>query len=178
MLAMNHITLLLLLPFFTQFSEVEPAAKPNLVRKPRFPDSQISVMGFVYCDICSNNSFSRNSYFLSGAEVRIDCQFKVLSEKTKEEVSISVNRTTNKHGMYKLEIPTVDGVRCAEDSEVAPFCKANLIGSSISSCNVPGYKSTSNEIAIKARRANFCIYSLNALTFRPSKREKILCGGK
>lgn len=172
---MKPITLLLLLPLFTQFLEVEPA-RTKLPGKPRLPNSQISVMGFVYCDICSNNSFSRHSYFLSGAEVRIDCLFKVLSEKTKEQISISVNRTTNKYGMYRLEIPSVDGVRCAEDSEVASSCQANLIGSSSSSCNVPGYRSTSNEIAIKARRANLCIYSLNALTFRPSKRDITLCG--
>ncbi|CAL0323293.1 unnamed protein product [Lupinus luteus] len=173
---MNIITLLLLLSFFTLFLEVEPL-RTKVPLKARLPNSQISVMGFVYCDICSNNSFSRHSYFLSGAEVRIDCMFKALSEKTKEQISISVNRTTNKYGMYKLEIPSVDGVRCAEDSEVSSSCEANLIGSSISSCNVPGYKSTSNEIAIKARRDNLCIYSLNALTFRPSKRDITLCGG-
>ncbi|XP_061339105.1 uncharacterized protein LOC133285829 [Gastrolobium bilobum] len=172
---MNLITLLLFLPLFTQFLVVEPA-RPKLPGKPRFPISQISVMGFVYCDFCSNNSFSRHSYFLSGAEVRIDCMFKALSDETTEQISLSVNRTTNKYGLYRLEIPSVDGVRCAEDSEVVSSCKASLIGSSTSSCNVPGYRSTSNVIAIKARRDNLCIYSLNALTFRPPKRDITLCG--
>ncbi|XP_027352916.1 uncharacterized protein LOC113863511 [Abrus precatorius] len=172
---MNPITLLLLLPLFTQFLEVEPA-RPKPPGKTRFPISQISVMGFVYCDFCSNNSFSRHSYFLSGAEVRVDCMFKALSEKTAEQISLSVNRTTNKYGMYKLEIPSVDGVRCAEDSEVVSSCQASLIESSSSACNVPGYKTTSNVIAIKARRANLCIYSFNALTFRPPKKDITLCG--
>lgn len=108
--------------------------------------------------------------------MRIDCVFKALATKTEEQISVSVNRTTNKYGVYKLEIPSVDGVRCAEDSELVSSCQASLIGSSSSSCNVPGYRTTSDEIAIKARRANLCIYSLNALNFRPSKRDIALCG--
>jgi hypothetical protein len=100
--------------------------------------------------------------------------FKALSAKTSEQITLSVNRTTNKYGMYKLEIPSVDGVRCAEGSEVVSSCQANLIGSSTSSCNVPDYKSTSN-VVVKARRTNLCIYSLNALNFRPSKKDITLC---
>lgn len=139
-------------------------------------NSQIIVMGFVYCDICSNNSFSKHSYFLPGAEVRIDCKFKVVSRRTTEQIEFSANRTTNKHGVYKLEIPSVDGVKCAEESAVASLCQASLIRTSSSSCNVPGYKSTSDETAIKSRQANVCIYSLSALSFRPSKVDVTLCG--
>ena len=102
--------------------------------------------------------------------------FKALSQRTVEQVSVSANRTTNKYGLYRLEIPSVDGVRCAQDSEVVSSCRASLIGSSTSSCNVPGYRSTSDQIAIKARRSNLCIYSLNALNFRPSKKDITLCG--
>ncbi|KAI4350481.1 hypothetical protein L6164_004933 [Bauhinia variegata] len=174
---MNPIILLLVLPLFTEFLEVEPA-KAKLPGKPRLPNSQITVMGFVYCDTCSNNSFAKHSYFLPGAEVRVDCTFKAISPKTTEEISVSVSRTTNKYGMYKLEIPSVDGVKCAEDSEVVSSCEASLIGSSSSACNVPGYKSTSNVITIKERRANLCIYSLSALNYRPSKKDITLCGGK
>ncbi|XP_028771405.1 major pollen allergen Ole e 1 [Neltuma alba] len=174
---MNPMILFLLISLFTQFSQVEPARpQPKLPGKLAHPNPEITVMGFVYCDICSNNSFSRHSYFLPGAEVRIDCVFKALSAKTEEQISVSVNRTTNKYGMYKLEIPSVDGVRCAEDSELVSSCQANLIGSSTSACNVPGHRTTSDEIAIKVRRANLCIYSLNALNFRPTKRDITLCG--
>lgn len=215
---MNPIILLPLLSLFTHILEVEPA-NPVLPGKPRIPNSHITVMGFVYCDICSNNSFSRHSYFLSGdkshypivrfqycnlwwnfkmhvfwywerkkslhilfpilspgTEVKIDCIFKALSAKTKEQITVSVNRTTDKYGMYKLEIPSVDGVRCAEDPDVASSCQASLMGSSSTSCNVPGYKSTSSEITVKARRENVCIYSLNPLNYRPSKRDISLCG--
>ncbi|MED6218304.1 hypothetical protein PIB30_025536 [Stylosanthes scabra] len=180
---MNPITfLIILLPLFAQFLGVEPArakvpGKSRSSSSLRSPTSQISVMGFVYCDMCSNNTFSRHSYFLSGAEVKIECMFKAVSSKTVEEVSVSANRTTNKYGLYRVEIPSVDGVRCAQDSEhFVSNCKASLIGSSTSSCNVPGYRTTSDQISIKAKRSNLCIYSLNALNFRPSKRDTNLCG--
>ncbi|XP_022989732.1 pollen-specific protein-like At4g18596 [Cucurbita maxima] len=138
--------------------------------------TQITVMGLVYCDTCSNNSFSKHSYFLSGVEVRISCKFKAETPRTAEQIAFSVNRTTNKYGVYRLEIPSVDGIRCAEDSAIASFCQASLIGSPSSSCNVPGYRTTSEEISIKSREANICIYSLNPLNYRPSARDDTLCG--
>ncbi|KAF7819389.1 major pollen allergen Ole e 1 [Senna tora] len=174
-MAMNPIILLFLLSLFTNVLEVEPA-KPRLPGKSRLPNSHIIVMGFVYCDTCSNNSFTRHSYFLSGAEVKIDCIFKALSPKTDEQITLSVNRTTDKYGMYKLEIPSVDGVKCAEDPDVASSCLASLIWSPSSSCSVPGYRSTSNSISVKGKRDNICIYSLNPLSYRPSKKDITLCG--
>ncbi|CAH9088911.1 unnamed protein product [Cuscuta epithymum] len=147
---------------------------------------QITVMGMVYCDICSNNSFSPHSYFIPGVEVRIDCTFKASSPKTAEQIVFSVNRTTNRLGIYKLEIPTVDGIECAREKEMGNFCRASLIvqkGPSSSSssspsaaCNLPASTTTTEEVAIKSITANTCIYSLSALTFRPSTRNVALCG--
>jgi hypothetical protein len=111
-----------------------------------------------------------------GAEVNIDCTFKAISQKTIEQISISVNRTTDKYGIYRLQIPSVDGIKCAEDSAVVSSCQASLMWSTSSSCNIPGFKTTSDEIAIKSRQANLCIYSLNAMNFRPPKGEITLCG--
>ncbi|GMN57464.1 hypothetical protein TIFTF001_026576 [Ficus carica] len=145
--------------------------------RPSKSKSQIIVMGFVYCDICSNNTFSKHSYFLPGAEVRIECMFKAMSPRTAEQISFSVNRTTNRYGVYKLEIPAIDGIKCAEDSsKISSSCQASLIWSSCSSCNVPGFKDTSDQIVVKSKGANLCIYSLHALSFRPSKKEISLCG--
>ncbi|KAL2529215.1 Pollen Ole e 1 allergen and extensin family protein [Forsythia ovata] len=152
--------------------QVEPK-KPNSK-----PQSQIIVMGMVYCDFCSNNNFSKHSYFLPGVEVRIDCMFKAISPRTTEQISFSVNRTTDKYGIYKLEVPSVDGVQCARDKAVGNSCRASLIGisPSSSSCNIPGYRTTSDEISIKSKQENTCIYSLSALNYRPSKRAIDLCG--
>ncbi|PSR87459.1 Pollen-specific protein-like [Actinidia chinensis var. chinensis] len=146
-------------------SQVEPA-KVN---------PQITVMGIVYCDICSNNTFSRHSYFLPGVEVRLDCTFKAISPRTTEQIAFSVNRTTDRYGVYRLEIPSVDGIECARDKEIQSSCRASLMWSSSSSCNVPGHRTTSDEIAVKSRQANLCIYSLNALNYRPSRRDITLC---
>uniref|UniRef100_A0A2P2Q5Z0 Pollen Ole e 1 allergen and extensin family protein n=1 Tax=Rhizophora mucronata TaxID=61149 RepID=A0A2P2Q5Z0_RHIMU len=164
---MNPMILFILSSLFIKSlsSKIEPAK----------PYAHITVMGLVYCDICSNNSFSRHSYFLPGAEVRLDCKLKASLPRTTEQVSFSVNRTTNRYGLYKLEIPSVDGMKCAEAS-MASFCEASLMRSSSKACNVPGHKWTSDEIAFKAKRANLCIYSLNALNFRPSKKDVTLCG--
>ncbi|KAL3526269.1 hypothetical protein ACH5RR_010925 [Cinchona calisaya] len=137
---------------------------------------QITVMGMVYCDTCSNNSFSRHSYFLPGVEVKIECMFKAISPTTTEQISFSVNRTTNRYGIYKLEIPSVDGIECAKEKAVGNSCKASLVSTTSAACNVPGSRTTSDEIAIKSSQANTCIYSLNALNFRPSRRNDALCG--
>ncbi|OWM70727.1 hypothetical protein CDL15_Pgr014400 [Punica granatum] len=138
--------------------------------------SRITVMGIVYCDICSNNTFSKHSYFLPDVEVKIDCKFKANSPKTTEEVLFSARRSTNKYGVYKLDIPAMDGIECARDSAIVSSCQASLMWTPSSSCNVPGYRTTSDEIAVKSKRANLCIYSLNALNYRPSKRDINLCG--
>ncbi|GFQ01583.1 hypothetical protein PHJA_002302200 [Phtheirospermum japonicum] len=111
-----------------------------------------------------------------GVDVRVDCMFKAISPRTTEQISFSVNLTTNKYGIYKLEVPSVDGVQCARDKVVANSCKASLISSSFSSWDVPGFRTTADEISVKSRQANICIYSLNVLTYRPSKRDIVLCG--
>ncbi|KAJ8634117.1 hypothetical protein MRB53_027453 [Persea americana] len=60
--------------------------------EPKFI-SKIAVMGTVFCDTCSNNTFSKHSYFLPGVEVHLECKLKANS--TADEDSFSVNRTTN-----------------------------------------------------------------------------------
>lgn len=147
----------------------------SLQTEPATNNAQIIVMGLVYCDVCTTNSFSRHSYFLPGAEVQIDCNFRAYVPKTKEQVSFSVNRTTDKHGVYMVEIPSVDGIECAE-ADTASTCQASLVGSSSASCNIRGYSSTIDEMAIKSRHPNLCIYGLAAMNFRPLKRNARLCG--
>ncbi|OMO94005.1 Pollen Ole e 1 allergen/extensin [Corchorus capsularis] len=156
--------LLLLTSFFT-----------NLVAESTNPISRITVVGVVFCDICSSNTFSRHSYFLPGVEVNVQCKFKAKSPKTTEQMSVSVNRTTDKYGVYKLEIPQVDGVDCVEGLAIESLCEASLIGSKASGCNVPGLKTSTNQISVKSKQDNLCIYSLNALSYKPSKRNTTLC---
>ncbi|KAK9749998.1 hypothetical protein RND81_02G165000 [Saponaria officinalis] len=168
------LCLLLLLSLFSvSFSQ-------NIHPRPTPPGSQITVIGTVYCDICSNNTFSGHSYFIPGAEVKIDCKFRATAPRTAEEITFSVNRTTNKLGWYKLEIPSVDGIECAREAAVVSLCRATLVRSpptpTLGKCNVPGLKTTSDVVYFKSSEQNVCIYGLSALNFRPSKRNKALCG--
>ncbi|KAK3223729.1 hypothetical protein Dsin_010754 [Dipteronia sinensis] len=140
------------------------------------PTSRITVVGVVFCDTCSTNVFSRHSYFLPGADVQIQCKFEANSPKTNEHISFSVTRTTDNYGVYKLEIPNVDGVDCVDGMAIESLCQASLIGSTSSVCNVPSIKTVTNEISVKSKQESLCIYSLKALTFRPSKRNSTLCG--
>ncbi|KAJ6307695.1 hypothetical protein OIU76_017482 [Salix suchowensis] len=140
------------------------------------PTSRITVVGVVYCDTCSTKAFSRHSYFLPGADVHIQCTFKANSPKTRENIEFSVNRTTDRYGVYKLEVPEVDGVDCEEGFAIESVCQASLIGSSSRVCNVPGLTISTNEISVKSKQNNLCIYSLNALSYRPSKKNITACG--
>ncbi|KAJ4901048.1 Pollen Ole e 1 allergen and extensin family protein [Raphanus sativus] len=145
---------------------------------PAKPKAEVTVMGFVYCDVCSNNTFSTHSYFMSGVEVRIVCRFKSASSRTNEMVTFSSNRTTNEFGLYKVAITSLD---CADVDSLASSCQASLVGrrsSSDISCNVPGYRTTTDQVVFKSKRSNLCIYGFNALNFRPFKRDLALCGKK
>ncbi|KAF5449285.1 hypothetical protein F2P56_029749 [Juglans regia] len=150
----------------------------SLLAQPPNPVSRITVVGVVYCDICSSNTFSRHSYFMPGADVQLQCKFRANSPRTTEQITFSVNRTTDKHGVYTLEIPTIDGVNCVEGLAVTSLCQASLIGSPSSACNVPGLKISSNVISVKSKQDNLCIYNLNALSFWPSKKNTTLCGNR
>ncbi|XP_051141279.1 major pollen allergen Ole e 1-like [Andrographis paniculata] len=175
------VLLLSLLPIPSSLLQADAAAAATSYSptKSNPPPSQpqITVMGMVYCDICSSNSFSRHSYFLPGVEVRADCIIKANSPRTEEHISFSVNRTTNRKGTYRFEVPSVDGVQCAaRDKAVGISCRATLLSSPSPSCRVPAFHSTSDEILVKSKHANLCIYSLNPLSYRPSKRDVVLCG--
>uniref|UniRef100_A0A1J3HR14 Pollen-specific protein-like n=1 Tax=Noccaea caerulescens TaxID=107243 RepID=A0A1J3HR14_NOCCA len=164
------LVLLLQLLFLSSLSLKHSSAKPN---------AKITVMGLVYCDVCSNNSFSKHSYFMPGVEVRIICRFNAASSRTREMITFSANRTTNDLGLYKLDITSLEGVTCAAEADKASpvaSCQASLIGGSSDSCNVPGYKTTTDQVVFKSKRSNLCVYGFTALNFRPFQKNLDLCG--
>ncbi|XP_039068846.1 pollen-specific protein-like At4g18596 [Hibiscus syriacus] len=134
---MDSIIRLLLLAFSLMYRLSATAQPQNSI-------SRITVVGAVFCDTCSRNTFSRHSYFLPGVEVNIECKFKEKSPKTTEQMSVSVNRTTDKYGVYKLEIPHVDGIDCVEGLAIESLCEVSLIRSKPKECSVPGFKSSTN----------------------------------
>lgn len=113
----------------------------------------------------------------AGARVLIKCSFKVNSTSS-EELSLEAERTTDQHGVYKLDVPPVDGFECREGHEVRSACRATLLRSSSAACNVPGALGGSTQhIALRSRATGACFLNLNALNFRPAKRDAALCPG-
>ena len=128
----------------------------------RSSDSNLSITdGHTVCD--------------AGARVLIRCSFKVNSSAAPEEISLEAERTTDQHGVYKLEVPPVDGFACREGHDLRSACRATLVRSSSSACNVPGLRGSTQHIALRGAAA--CFLNLNALNFRPAKRDGALCHG-
>ncbi|KAH0929406.1 uncharacterized protein LOC103864049 [Brassica rapa] len=151
----------------------------SLGQSSSIPTANITVMGLVYCDVCFNNSFSKHSYFMPGVEVSIICRFKAASSRTREMLTFSANRTTDELGLYKLDITSVEGVSCAAEDDkdsLMASCQASLISSSSESCNVPGYKTTTDQVVFDSKMSNLCVYGFTALNFRPFEKNIDLCG--
>ncbi|KAJ8458049.1 hypothetical protein OPV22_030975 [Ensete ventricosum] len=138
--------------------------------------SNVTVMGTVFCDACATNVFSEHSYFLAGVRVRVQCMLRVMNSTSREEMSITVDRRTDKFGVYKLDIPPVDGLECREGVEMDSCCRASLLGSPSSLCDVPGLSSSTGHVAVGGGEGKRCLYNLNALNYRPSKKDANLCG--
>ncbi|KAK8964907.1 hypothetical protein KSP40_PGU021573 [Platanthera guangdongensis] len=147
----------------------------NAVSNPSKLKTNITVIGSVFCDPCSDNTFSKHSYFLQGVDVLIECKFDVNS-KSGDEISVTSERTTDSFGVYKLDIPPVEGFQCKQGLEIKSFCRASLIQSSSSSCSIPGTQSSTAHMAVKSKARDVCILNLNTLNFHPAKRDGILCG--
>jgi hypothetical protein len=108
--------------------------------------------------------------------VLIQCNFKVNST-TSEQLSLEAERTTDQNGVYKLDVPPVDGFACREGHELRSACRATLVRSSSAACNVPGLRGSTQHIALRSRATNACFLNLNALNFRPARCNGALCHG-
>lgn len=127
------------------------------------------------------STYSWCLWYTSGVEVHIECRFRASSPRSNEQISFSGNRTTDRNGAYKLDIPSVDGDNCKSsmdggNSEIVTLCEASLIGTSSSSysCNVPFIKSTRSSEILK-RDNNLCVYSLGSLSYKPPIINTPLC---
>ncbi|RWW36785.1 hypothetical protein BHE74_00058162 [Ensete ventricosum] len=168
------------------------------------PISNVTVMGTVFCDACASSNFSQHSYFLEGegngnlkllmpcfaslhalllrlfgllpgVKVRVQCVLRV-NATSAGEMRVAVDRTTDRFGVYNLDILPVDGFECREGRGVDSFCQASLVESPSSLCDVPGLSSSTEHVAVRGGEGKLCLYNLNALNYRPSKKDADLCG--
>ncbi|PKU83978.1 uncharacterized protein LOC110098806 isoform X2 [Dendrobium catenatum] len=175
----NFIMELKLLIFLTLFSAFLFTNSLSLKTTPKSAKlrTNITIIGSVFCDACSENTFSKHSYFLQGVQVLVQCKFAVNSKST-DEISVTAERTTDSFGVYKLDIPPVEGFQCKRGLEIKSFCRASLIQSSSSSCSIPGTQSSTAHVAMKSKARDICILNLNTLNFHPAKRDNTLCGAE
>nr|ACN31295.1 unknown [Zea mays] len=141
--------------------------------------ANLTVVGTVFCDACSTSSFSKNSYFLPGVRVRLDCMIKVNSN-SKEEIKITAEKVTNSDGAYQLDIPAIDGFECAAPGATAgeSFCRAAVLDNPSALCGVPAVTTTVGHISLPSQDPSACFYSLNSLYYRPSKPGPAQCGAE
>jgi Pollen protein Ole e 1 like len=119
-----------------------------------------------------------NFGLISGAQVRINCNFKVNSGPH-EEISITADKTTDQYGTYRFDIPPIDGFECKVGREINSFCKASLIGNSLSAlCNILAVTASAEQVSICQPQTDACIYNLNALYYRPEKNVIVLAQAK
>ncbi|PKA63797.1 hypothetical protein AXF42_Ash004806 [Apostasia shenzhenica] len=140
--------------------------------------TNITIIGSVFCDACSEHTFSKHSYFLQGVQVLIQCKFAANSMTSRDEISISAERKTDVFGVYKLDLPPVEGFQCQKGLEIKSVCAASLLQSSSSTCSIPGLQSSTAHMAIKSKARDICILNLNTLNYHPGKRDGNLCGAE
>ncbi|KAG0497236.1 hypothetical protein HPP92_001927 [Vanilla planifolia] len=164
-----HIIFFFLLSFFIESFSLKPNPKHPQLK------TNITVIGSVFCDTCSENAFSKHSYFLPGVQVLIQCKFAG-SSGSSEEITVKAKRTTDGFGVYKLDIPPVEGFQCRQGLEIKSVCSASLIQCPSSLCSIPGRQSSTAHMAIKSKLRDICILNLNTLNYHPLKRNDAQCG--
>ncbi|XP_068669163.1 pistil-specific extensin-like protein [Aristolochia californica] len=121
------------------------------------PSSAI-VIGTVYCDTCFHQQVSKNSHFISGALVAVECG--------PESKPIFRNEVkTNEHGQFKVPLPFSVGKHIKQIKR----CSVKLISSSEPYCSVAS-RATSTSLNLKSRKQGVHILTAGFFSFKPLKQ--------
>ncbi|KAF6153318.1 hypothetical protein GIB67_003508 [Kingdonia uniflora] len=120
------------------------------------------VVGTVYCDICFQQEFSRNSHFISGAVVAVGCRGEKLKPSFYKEVK------TNGHGVFKVSLPFMVNKRVKKIKQ----CSVKLISSGDPSCGVASLAS-SLSLQLKSRNEAEYIFSAGVFAFKPLQQPEM-----
>ncbi|XP_061979256.1 vegetative cell wall protein gp1-like [Populus nigra] len=124
------------------------------------------VVGTVYCDTCFQEDFSRNSHFISGAHVAVECKDEKSRPSFREEAK------TDEHGEFKVHLP----FSVSKHVKKIKRCSVELLSSSEPYCAVAS-TATSSSLRLKSRKEGTHIFSAGFFTFKPEK-EPFLCNQK
>eukprot|EP00258_Populus_trichocarpa_P039955 XP_024455974.1 formin-2-like isoform X1 [Populus trichocarpa] len=124
------------------------------------------VVGTVYCDTCFQEYFSRNSHFISGAHVAVECKDEKSRPSFREEAK------TDEHGEFKVHLP----FSVSKHVKKIKRCSVELLSSSEPYCAVAS-TATSSSLRLKSRKEGTHIFSAGFFTFKPEK-EPFLCNQK
>ncbi|XP_048327217.2 proline-rich protein 4 [Ziziphus jujuba] len=142
---------------FTYLSEARPQKNP----------STAVVVGTVYCDTCFQQDFSKDSHFISGASVAVECK-----DGTSNETSFRKEVKTDNHGEFKVQLPFSIGKHVKK----IEGCSVKLISSSEPYCAVAS-TATKSSLHLKSRKQGIHIFSAGFFTFKPLKQPN-LCNQK
>ncbi|KAL3568140.1 hypothetical protein D5086_030791 [Populus alba] len=124
------------------------------------------VVGTVFCDTCFQEDFSRNSHFISGASVAVECKDEESRIGFREEVK------TDEHGEFKVHLP----FSVSKHEKKIKRCSVKLVSSSEPYCAVAS-SATSSSLHLRSRRQGTHVFSAGFFTFKPEK-QPILCNQK
>ncbi|KAJ6861012.1 hypothetical protein NC651_037175 [Populus alba x Populus x berolinensis] len=124
------------------------------------------VVGTVFCDTCFQEDFSRNSHFISGASVAVECKDEESRPGFREEVK------TDEHGEFKVHLP----FSVSKHVKKIKRCSVKLVSSSEPYCAVAS-SATSSSLHLRSRRQGTHVFSAGFFTFKPEK-QPILCNQK
>ncbi|KAJ6416999.1 hypothetical protein OIU84_002815 [Salix udensis] len=124
------------------------------------------VVGTVFCDTCFQEDFSRNSHFIPGASVAVECRDEKSRPSFREEVK------TDEHGEFEVHLP----FSVTKHVKKIKRCSVKLLKSSEPNCAVAS-SATSSALHLKSRKQGTHIFSAGFFTFKPEK-QPILCNQK
>ncbi|KAK4280001.1 hypothetical protein QN277_011687 [Acacia crassicarpa] len=114
------------------------------------------VVGTVYCDTCFQHDFSRNSHFIAGASVAVECKNGDSKPGFWKEVR------TNEQGEFRIELPFSVSKRVRR----IKGCTVKLIKSSEPHCSVAS-AGTTTSLSLKSRNQTEHTFSAGFFSFKP-----------
>ncbi|CDP02346.1 unnamed protein product [Coffea canephora] len=148
LLGRRRLSLVCRLIFFISFASSE-------ARTPEKLPSAV-VVGAVYCDTCFQQGFSKDSHFISGASVAVECG-EENSKPSFREVA-----KTNEHGEFKVHLP----LSVSKHVKKIKGCSVKLISSSEPYCAVAS-TATSSPVHLRSRKDGTHIFSAGFFSFKP-----------